>query len=246
LSSEEVRLQKVLSSAGIASRRAAEELITQGRVTVNGKAARLGQRVDAARDVVRVDGGRISTDVKKRYYALNKPEGVITTSKDPGGRTTVLDIVGTEERVVPVGRLDIATEGLILLTNDGELVHRLTHPSFEVDKTYIAEVSGLVTHETVRTLTGPGVRIEAGRPAKASKARVLQVSKSAGGRTVMELTLHEGRRHVVRRMLAEAGHPVLRLVRTGVGPISLGRLKPGDYRTLSPAEVTALFKTVGL
>ena len=244
--SEEVRLQKVLSSAGIASRRAAEELISQGRVTVNGKPARLGQRVDAARDVVRVDGDRISTDVKKRYYALNKPEGVITTSKDPGGRTTVLDIVGTEERVVPVGRLDIATEGLILLTNDGELVHRLTHPSFEVDKTYIAEVSGLVTHETIRTLTGPGVRIEAGRPAKASKARVLQVSKSSGGRTVMELTLHEGRRHVVRRMLAEAGHPVLRLVRTGVGPISLGRLKPGDYRTLSTAEVTALFKTVGL
>lgn len=239
-------MQKVLSSAGVASRRAAEELITQGRVTVNGKAARLGQRVDAAKDVIRVDGDRISADVQKRYYALNKPEGVITTSKDPGGRTTVLDIVGVEERVVPVGRLDIATEGLILLTNDGELVHRLTHPSFEVDKIYIAEVSGVVAQETLRTLTGPGIRIEAGRPAKASKARILQVSKSGGGRTVMELSLHEGRRHVVRRMLAEAGHPVIRLVRTGVGPISLGRLKPGDYRSLSPAEISALFKTVGL
>ncbi len=221
-------------------------MITQGRVTVNGKAARLGQRVDAAKDVIRVDGDRISTDVQKRYYALNKPEGVITTAKDPSGRTTVLDIVGAEERVVPVGRLDIATEGLILLTNDGELVHRLTHPSFEVEKTYIAEVSGIVTHDTIRLLTGPGIRIEAGRPARASKARILQVSKGGGGRTVIELSLHEGRRHVVRRMLAETAHPVVHLVRTGVGPISLGRLKPGDYRSLSPGEVSALFKAAGL
>lgn len=243
---EQVRLQKVLASAGIASRRKSEELISQGRVTVNGKPAQLGMKVDPRLDQVRVDGDRVATDQQKLYFALNKPEGVITTANDPRGRPTVLDLLGVGERVVPVGRLDLGTQGLILLTNDGELVHRLTHPSFEVEKVYVAEVAGVVARNTLQSLTKDGVRIEEGKPAKAIKARSLDVRRGGVGRSVIELTLHEGRKHVVRRMLEAVGHPVKRLTRTAVGPISLGRLKPGDYRALSPSEVSSLYRAVGL
>lgn len=246
MTEEKVRLQKVLAAAGVASRRAAEQLISQGRVTVNGKPAELGQKVDPQADLVRVDGSRIATNLKKVYFALNKPEGVITTARDPRDRTTVLDLIGVGERVVPVGRLDVATEGLLLLTNDGELVHRLTHPSFEVEKVYVAEVAGVVSRGTLEKLTKQGVRIEAGRPARAVKARTLDTRRGGGGRSVIELTIHEGRKHVVRKMLEEVGHPVRRLTRTAFGPISLGRLKSGDYRALTASEVSSLYRAVGL
>jgi 23S rRNA pseudouridine2605 synthase len=242
-----VRVQKVLSEAGIASRRAAEELIRQGRVVINGRLAELGQRIDASQDRVEVDGQRVQLDLQKQYILLNKPEGVITTSRDPEGRTTVLDIIGVHERVFPVGRLDIATEGLLLLTNDGELTHRLTHPSFEVTKTYVAEVAGLVGKGVVRTLTQTGVDLGDPDPFTADEVRVLGSRKGpTGNRTVVELDVHEGPKHLVRRMLEAVDRPVLRLVRTGMGPLKLGRLSSGTYRHLTQDEVDALYREVGL
>lgn len=242
-----MRLQKVLSEAGIASRRASEVLIREGRVLVNGHPAELGQRIDAATDRVEVDGQRVYLDPAKLYYMLNKPEGVITTSKDPEGRTTVLDIVGLAERVFPVGRLDIATEGLLVLTNDGELTHRLTHPSFEVTKTYVAEVAGLVGRGVIRKLTETGVDVGAREPFTADAVTVLGSRKGPiGNRTVVELEVHEGPKHLVRKMLEAVDRPVIRLVRTGMGPLKLGRLSSGTYRALTRDEVEALYREVGL
>jgi 23S rRNA pseudouridine2605 synthase len=244
---EGTRIQKVLSEAGIASRRAAEDLIRQGRVLVNGSFADLGQRIDPAVDRVEVDGLRVQIDTTKQYFLLNKPEGVITTTNDPEDRTTVLDIIGVHERVFPVGRLDIATEGLLLLTNDGELTHRLTHPSFEVTKTYVAEVSGMIGRGVIRTLTQTGVDLGEKELFKADAVRVLGSRKGPGGnRTVVELEVHEGPKHLVRRVLEAVDRPVLRLVRTGMGPLKLGRMSSGTYRHLTQAEVDALYREVGL
>ena len=240
-----VRVQKVLAGAGVASRRAAEHLILQGRVRVNGKKAVLGQRVDPFRDQVTVDGRRVQIKPERSYLMLNKPAGVITTSRDPQGRETVLDLVGDEARVYPVGRLDAATEGLLLLTDDGELAHRLTHPSFEVSKIYVAEVEGWVGPAVIRRLLD-GVEIERGRMVRADRAKVLDSRKGGDARSVLELTLHEGPRRVVRRMLEAVGHPVVRLVRTGLGPLRLGRLIRGTYRNLTPQEVASLYREVGL
>jgi 23S rRNA pseudouridine2605 synthase len=237
---EGIRLQKVLSQAGIASRRAAEELISRGKVKVNGEPARLGQRVDPAKDIIHVSGKRVATDVDTVYFAINKPRGIISTMDDEEGRPSLSSIAkGIDQRVFHVGRLDTDSEGLLLLTNDGDLANRLTHPSYGVAKTYLAEVPGPVPPAVRRRLLA-GVSLEDG-PARADAFRVVD---ALGRRALVELTLHEGRKHIVRRMLAEVGHPVQRLIRTAVGPVKLGDLRSGRWRRLTPTEVAALFAAV--
>lgn len=242
-SEEGIRLQKVLAQAGVASRRASEQLITDGRVEVNGAIVTLlGSRVDPERDVIRVDGERVPVDVGKVYLALNKPRGVVSTMSDPEGRRTLGDFVqGRTERLYHVGRLDTDTEGLILLVNDGEFAHRMTHPSYGVSKTYVAEVAGPVARPIGRQLLA-GVELEDG-PAKADAFKVLDQNKS---RAMVEIVLHEGRKHIVRRLLAQVGHPVQRLVRTAIGPVRLGDLRPGSMRPLTTAELGTLLDAVDL
>jgi 23S rRNA pseudouridine2605 synthase len=226
------RLQKVLARAGYGSRRACEDLVRAGRVTVNGERAVLGRRVDVGRDRVAVDGVPVPVLPGLVYYLLNKPAGVVTTAFDPEGRPTVVELVPGEPRVFPVGRLDAATEGLLLLTNDGELAHRLSHPRYGVEKEYLAEVEGRPSPAALRVLR-EGVDLGEGR--LSSPARV---SLLAPG--VLRLVVHEGRYHLVRRMCEAVGHPVRRLVRTRIGPIADPRLPPGAWRPLAPAEVRRL------
>ncbi len=225
------RLQKVLAAAGIASRRVCEEMIADGRVEVNGQVARLGRRVDPVADRVTVDGIPVATDPGLVYYLLNKPAGVVSTASDPQGRPTVTDLAPAEPRCYPVGRLDAATEGLIILTNDGELTHRLTHPSFGVEKEYLAHVEGQPRPGAVRRLRD-GVDLDDGPTAPAKVALV--------GPDVLRITIHEGRNRQVRRMTAAVGHPVLRLVRTRIGPLRPEDLKPGEWRPLTQDEVRKL------
>ena len=227
------KLQKVLAAAGVASRRVCEELIMEGRVRVNGEVAGVGTRVDAEVDVLEVDGALVSTRADLVHYLLHKPAGVVTTAKDTHGRPTVVDLVPVEPRVFPVGRLDVDTEGLLLLTNDGELTNRLTHPSHGVEKEYLAEVKGTPSRGALRQLR-EGVELDDGRTAPA-KASVV-----APG--VVRLVLHEGRNRQVRRMCEAVGHPVTRLVRTRIGPLTDTKLKPGEWRPLAPDEVAALAK----
>lgn len=244
------RLQKLLSQAGIASRRGAEALIRKGLVTVDGRLAVLGERVDPAVQTVAVEGRHVTLDPAKHYFVLNKPEGVITTAKDPEGRPTVLDMMGIAETVFPVGRLDAATSGLLLLTNDGELAHRLAHPSYEVPRTYLAEVTGRPGRIVVRRLTEEGVSIGDGETAIADRVTVLDALPSKEGdkeaHSLLEIVVHEGRKHVIRRMLSAVNCPVVRLVRTQFGPLRLERLAPGSYRRLSLHEVAELYKAVDL
>jgi len=225
------RLQKVLSRAGFGSRRACELLIAHGRVSVNGTVAVLGRRVDPEDDRIEVDGIAASVRAGLVYYLLNKPRGVVTTAHDPQGRRTVLDLVPLEPRVFPVGRLDADSEGLLVITNDGDLTHRLTHPSFGVEKEYLAEVVGTPSPLAIRRLRD-GVVLEDGTTAP---ARV-----SAVASTALRITIHEGRNRQIRRMCAAVGHPVVRLVRTRVGPLAERGLKPGEWRPLTQAEVRAL------
>jgi 23S rRNA pseudouridine2605 synthase len=244
VSQEGVRLQKVLAAAGVGSRRACEELISAGRVEVDGRVVRtMGVRVDPANAVIKVDGLRVGADAAGLVHlALNKPAGVVSTMSDPQGRPSLGDYAeGRRERLFHVGRLDADTEGLILLTNDGELAHRLSHPSFEVAKTYLAEVRGPVARDVGRRLR-EGVHLDDGEVAVDS----FRVVGRTGNRVMVEVVLHEGRRHVVRRLMAAVDHPVERLVRTRVGPISLGDLPPGRSRSLTPAEVGRLYREVGL
>jgi 23S rRNA pseudouridine2605 synthase len=238
-----IRLQKVLADAGIGSRRHAEELIGAGRVEVDGQTVRrFGARVDPEHQVIKVDGRRIPAKAGLVYLAFNKPPKVLTAMSDDRGRKTVADYLGDRsERLFHIGRLDYDTEGLMLLTNDGELAHRLAHPSFEVAKTYLAEVTGPVPKDLGRRLA-TGVELDDG-VAAADRFRVIDRS---GQRALVEITLHEGRKHIVRRMLAETGHPVSRLVRTDVGPIRLGNLKPGTSRKLTTREIGELYAAVGL
>jgi 23S rRNA pseudouridine2605 synthase len=238
-----VRLQKVLAAAGVGSRRHCEELIGAGRVEVDGEVVRrFGARVDPKHQVIRVDGRRIPASEDLVYIALNKPAGVLTSMSDSRGRKTMTDLLGdTAERLFHVGRLDYDTEGLMLLMNDGELAHRLAHPRFGVPKTYLAEVPGPVAKGLGRQLIS-GIELDDG-VASADKFRVVE---QAGGRALVEITLHEGRKHIVRRMLAAAGHPVSRLVRTQVGPVSLDSLRPGATRRLTTKEVGDLYAAVGL
>jgi 23S rRNA pseudouridine2605 synthase len=238
-----VRLQKVLAAAGVGSRRHCEELIGAGRVEVDGEVVRrFGARVDPQHQIIRVDGRRIPASEDLVYIVLNKPAGVLTSMSDSRGRATMADLLGdVAERLFHVGRLDYDTEGLMLLTNDGELAHRLAHPRFGVPKTYLADVPGPVPKDLARQLI-TGIELEDG-VASADKFRVVE---QVGGRALVEITLHEGRKHIVKRMLAASGHPVSRLVRTQVGPVSLGSLRPGATRRLSTKEVGDLYSAVGM
>ncbi|TQF68216.1 rRNA pseudouridine synthase [Rhodococcus spelaei] len=243
---EGMRLQKVLAQAGVASRRAAEELIEQGRVEVDGRiVVEQGLRVDPENAVVRVDGVRVVVKKDLVHIALNKPRGWQSTMSDDLGRPCIGDIVSERvsagQRLFHVGRLDADTEGLILLTNDGDLAHRLMHPSFEVPKTYLATVSGVVDRNLGKTLKA-GVELEDG-PAKVDSYALLDVNQ---GKSLVKIVLHEGRKHIVRRLLEAVGHPVVRLVRTDIGPVALGDGRPGTLRVIGPGEVGALYKAVGL
>jgi|TARA_Y100000310_G_scaffold253584_2_gene260473 23S rRNA pseudouridine2605 synthase len=232
---EEVRLQKVLARVGFGSRRRCDDLIAAGRVTVNGEVAVLGRRVDPETAEVEVDGAPIGVRPGLVYYLLNKPAGVVTTADDPQGRPVVVDLVPGEPRVFPVGRLDADTEGLLLLTNDGELAHRLTHPSYGVEKEYVAEVDGEPGRAALRSLR-EGVELDDGMTAEA-RASLMDPS-------VVKLTIHEGRNRQVRRMCEAVGHPVVRLVRTRVGPIADRSLAPGSFRELAVEELRSLEQAV--
>ncbi len=237
-----MRLQKVLAQAGLGSRRACEELIDRGRVEVNGQRVReQGLRVDPDRDEIKVDGLTVETQ-GHLFFALNKPEGVVSTMEDPDGRQCLGDYVTNREtRLFHVGRLDTETEGIILLTNHGELAHRLTHPRYGVTKTYLASIVGPIPRDLGKRLK-EGIELEDGF-ARADSFRVVE---NVGRNYLVEVSLHEGRKHIVRRMLAEAGFPVDRLVRTKFGPIALGDQKPGWLRRLTITEVGMLMREVGL
>lgn len=225
------RLQKVLARIGIGSRRVCEDLIADGCVTVNGEVAELGRRVDAEHDEVAVNGVIIGVRPGLVHLLLNKPAGVVTTADDPQGRPTVLELVPEEPRVFPVGRLDMETEGLLLLTNDGDLAHRLTHPSFGVEKEYIAHVDGEPTRGELRLLR-EGVMLDDGITAPAKAAML--------GPGVLRLTIHEGRNRQIRRMCDAIEHPVKRLIRTRIGPLADRKLKPGQWRPLTGEELRSL------
>jgi 23S rRNA pseudouridine2605 synthase len=227
-----MRLAKYLASAGVASRRAAEEIVRDGRVSVDGAIV-----TDPARDVgpenaVQVDGGTVDADSARVVYALNKPAGVVSTARDPQGRPTVVSLLPSAVRLYPVGRLDIDTTGLLLLTNDGELAHRLTHPRFEVEKTYLAVVANAPVREPALRALQSGVQLDDVRTAP---ARVRRRAPDT-----LELTIHEGRKRQVKRMCEAVGHPVKRLERVAFGPLTIGDLKPGAYRRLSAGEVESL------
>jgi len=241
---EGVRLQKALANAGVASRRVAEQLIVEGRVRVNGATVtELGSRIDPEKDDVDVDGTAIQLDASKRYVMVNKPTGVVSSMRDDRGRPDLRRFTSEwPERLYNVGRLDADTSGLLVLTNDGELAHVLAHPSFGVTKVYIAKVDGRVTPQTIAGLTR-GVDLEDG-PIAADRARLLDTSRGSGARSgatsLVELTLHSGRNRIVRRMMAEVGHPVLELVRRQFGPLHLGTLPAGEARELTKVERGAL------
>lgn len=234
------RLQKVLAGAGVGSRRACEDLIFRGRVKVNGKVAKLGDRVDPANAEIYVDAQRIVTDTKLVYLAMNKPRGVVSTMDDEKGRTALLDFLGhVPERVFHVGRLDADSEGLLLLTNDGDLANKLMHPSYGVAKTYLAEVAGPLPRAVGRALLA-GIELEDGF----AKVDSFKLVDTFGKSAQIELVLHEGRKHIVRRLMDAVGHPVSRLVRTQIGPIRLGDTRPGRTRRLTNSEIAGLFKAV--
>jgi len=231
------RLQKVMAAAGVASRRVSEDMIVAGRVSVNGTVVtELGRRVDPTVDLVAVDGTAVQLDTSRRYVMLNKPVGVVSSMRDEQGRPDLSRFTADyPERLFNVGRLDAETSGLLILTNDGELAHVLAHPSFGVTKTYIARVRGVVTPQTIGRLT-KGVELEDG-PIAADKAKLLQTRSDD---SLVEVTLHSGRNRIVRRMLAEVGHPVVELVRRQFGPLHLGTLKVGQLRDLTKAELGQL------
>lgn len=226
-----IRLQKVLAQAGLGSRRVSEDLIEARRVRVNGEVAVLGRRVDPEVDVIEVDGAQIGVKAGLVHYLLNKPAGVVTTASDTHGRSTVVELVPTEPRVFPVGRLDADSEGLLLLTNDGDLTHRLTHPSFGVEKEYLVEVDG-EPHRGALARLREGVELDDGRTAPA-KVALLDAR-------LLRITIHEGRNRQVRRMCESVGFPVLRLVRTRIGTLTDRTLKPGEWRALTQDELRAL------
>ena len=234
-SHEGERLQKVLARVGIGSRRVCEDLIAEGRVLVDGEVAVLGRRVDVETALIELDGAPIGVRPDLVHYLLNKPAGVVTTADDPHGRPTVVGLVPTEPRVFPVGRLDFDTEGLLLLTNDGELAHRLTHPSFGVEKEYVAELQGSPSRAALRRLR-EGIQLDDGVTAPA-RAALLESS-------VLRLTIHEGRNRQVRRMCDAIGHPVVRLIRTRIGPLADRSLAPGAWRDLTVDELRSLQRAV--
>jgi len=234
------RLQKAIANAGLMSRRAAEELIAAGRVTIDGRVAILGDRVEVDHNRVEVDGVPLPVSPGLVTYLIYKPIGVVSTASDPEGRPTVVDLVPAEPRVVPVGRLDADSEGLLLLSNDGELVLRVTHPRFGMTKTYVATVAGKPNGRVMRRLVA-GVELDDG-VAKARRAKLIQATPDQG---LIELVMTEGRNREIRRMLALLGHPVQRLVRTAIGPLTERNLGAGEWRRLDTQEVAALYKAAG-
>ena len=239
--SDGVRLQKALAQAGVASRRASEELIAAGRVEVNGKVVtEQGMRVDPERDTIRVDGSRIPPPRRHLYLVLNKPRGVVSTLDDPDGRPTLEQYVPRRQRLFHVGRLDTDTEGLLILTNDGDFANKLAHPSHEVPKTYLVEVEGLLDNKTLRRLE-KGLTLEDG-PIKPDKVKLVTRAES---RSMVQITLHSGRNRIVRRMFDSVGHPVRRLSRISIGPVRLGQLAVGETRELTREELGALLDVVG-
>lgn len=238
-----IRLQKLLATSGVASRRKCEELMLEGEVEVDGEVVtRLGTKVDPRTAVIKVSGKRLPPVSDHVYLVLNKPRGVVSTMSDPQGRTTLTDLLGERpERLFHVGRLDTDTSGLLLLTNDGDFAHRMAHPSFEVEKTYVAEVAGRLAKGTVADLLA-GVTLEDG-PVDVRRARVID---TAAEKSIIELVIHEGRNRIVRRLLDQVGHPVRQLSRTKFGPIELGTLAGGTLRELSDDELGQLLELVGL
>lgn len=238
-----IRLQKLLAQSGIASRRKCEELMLDGLVEVDGEVVtRLGTKVDPTTAVIRVDGKRLPPVSPHVYLVLNKPRGVVSTMSDPEGRRNLGDVVADRpERLFHVGRLDTDTEGLIMLTNDGDFAQRLAHPSYEVDKTYVAEVAGVPSPATIKQLL-VGVTLDDG-PVTVSAARVVS---SRPERAIVELVIHEGRNRIVRRLLDHVGHPVRRLTRTRIGPVAIGSLRTGELRELSRSEIGELLDAAKL
>lgn len=232
---ERIRIQKAIANAGLMSRRAAEEAISADRIRINGKPVILGDRVDPDRDLLTLDGVPVPVSADLETHLLNKPVGVISTVSDPQGRPTVVDLIASSRRLYPVGRLDADTEGLILVSNDGELTNRVTHPGYGVTKKYLAEVEGEVSRSGVHRLT-VGVELDDG-PARAENAHLVDTEK---GRSLVELVLVEGRNREVRRMLAAIGHPVTRLVRTAIGGLTDPDLEPGESRRLTAADIQRL------
>jgi 23S rRNA pseudouridine2605 synthase len=234
------RLQKILARAGLASRRGAEQIMVEGRVTVNGEIAReLGTKADLETDDVRVDGVRVKAPKSHVYLVLNKPRGIVTTRKDPEGRATVMDLVPPVAGLFPVGRLDVTTEGLILLTNDGAFAERVSHPRYEVPRVYHAKVHGVPDEHALGTLRR-GVRVD-GETMSVDRVRLIEAETNAW----VEVTLHEGKHHEVKRMLEAVGHPVSKLRRVAVGPVTTRGLEPGQFRALAPAEIAALLRGEG-
>jgi 23S rRNA pseudouridine2605 synthase len=238
-----IRLQKLLAMSNVASRRKCEELMLAGLVEVDGEVVtRLGTKVDPTTAVIRVDGKRLPPVSEKVYLVLNKPRGVVSTMSDPEGRRNLGDLVADRpERLFHVGRLDTDTSGLLLLTNDGDFAQRMAHPSYEVDKTYVAEVEGEVYRRTIKQLL-EGVTLEDG-PVTVRQARVVEASPS---KSIVELVIHEGRNRIVRRLLDHVGHPVRRLTRTAIGPVVLGRLSSGEMRDLALDELGSLLDSAQL
>ena len=238
-----IRLQKLLAQSGVASRRKCEELMLAGLVEVDGEVVtRLGTKVDPRAAVIRVEGRRLPPVSEKVYLVLNKPRGVVSTMSDPEGRRTLGDLVADRpERLFHVGRLDTDTSGLLLLTNDGDFAQRMAHPSFEVDKTYVAEVEGEVYRRVVKQLL-EGVTLEDG-PVTVKKVRLIEASERG---SIVELVIHEGRNRIVRRLLDHVGHPVRRLTRTAIGPVVLRGLKPGEMRELTLDELGSLLDSAQL
>ena len=238
-----VRLQKLLAQSGVASRRRCEELMLAGLVEVDGEVVtRLGTKVDPRTAVIRVEGRRLPPVTDHVYLVVNKPRGVVSTMSDPEGRRTLSDLLGDRpERLFHVGRLDTDTDGLLLLTNDGDFAQQVAHPSYELEKTYVAEVDGVVDRATVRRLRS-GVALDDG-PVEVHAARVVSATAD---RSIVELTIHEGRNRVVRRLLDAVGHPVRRLTRTAIGPVRLSGLRSGTVRELTPAELGSLLDAVRL
>ncbi|RSX53778.1 pseudouridylate synthase [Bifidobacterium goeldii] len=241
---EGIRLQKLLAQAGFGSRRKCEEMITDGRVEVDGElVTELGTRVDPAHHQIRVDGSRVHLNPNHVTLALNKPKKVLSTMDDPKGRFTLADIIGDKyDRVFHMGRLDYDSEGLILMTNDGELSQHVMHPRYEVEKTYIATLQGKIGGNVCRRLVTQGVQLDDGL-IRLDHCAIIDSNRDT---TIVKVVLHSGKNRIVRRIFGAIGFPVKRLVRTQIGPIKLGDLKPGSYRVLSQVEVRSLQKAVGL
>jgi len=237
----EQRIQKILAQMGVASRRKAEELIAEGRVTVNGRLAEIGMKADADRDHIKVDGKILTKAEPKVYLAFNKPRGVVTSLSDPEGRPTIKDFLQrVKYRVFPVGRLDYDSEGLLLITNDGDFAQSLLHPAHEIPKTYVVKIKGVIGDKGLERLRH-GVRLEDGMTAPARVKRIV-MEKASENNQWLEMIIHEGKKRQVRRMLEKVGHDVLKLKRTAVNGIKLGNLKPGELRTLTQDEIRHLTK----